>query len=60
MGSKLLELTMVENIKILVMIGSFLLFNSIMIFLVFFVAFKAINYVGGVVGSVGAAIKTFV
>ena len=60
MGSKLLELSMVENIKILVMIGSFLVFNFIMIFLVLFVAFKAINYAGGVVTSVGSAIKTFV
>lgn len=60
MGSKLLVLPIVENLKILVMMCSFILFNLIMIFLILFVAFKAINHVGGIVTSVGSAIKTFV
>jgi len=60
MGSKLLELSIVENLKILVMMCSFILFNLIMIFLILFVAFKAINQVGGIVTSIGSAIKTFV
>ena len=57
MGSKLIELAVFENLKILVMICSFTIVNLAMILLVLFAAIKAVNYVGGVGASVASAIK---
>jgi len=58
-GSKLLELPSVENLKILVMIGTFTLVNLSMILLILFSAFKAVNYVGGIGSSVSKTAKYF-
>ncbi len=59
MGSKLIVLPFAENLKILVMMSSFLLVNLIMIFLVLFTAIKAITYAGGIFTSVGSSLKYF-
>ena len=56
-GSMLVQLPLFDELKIIVMIGSFSLVNLAMIFLIAFVGIKAVTYVGGVSGSVKAAMK---
>jgi hypothetical protein len=56
-GSMLVQLPLFDELKIIVMIGSFSLVNLAMLFLIAFVGIKAITYVGGVSGSVKAAMK---
>ena len=56
-GSKLIGLPIVSNLKILVMISSFTLLNLAMIFLVLFAGIKAVSYVGDLGGSIGKAVK---
>ena len=56
-GSMLVQLPLFDELKIIVMIGRFSLVNLAMLFLIAFVGIKAITYVGGVSGSVKAAMK---
>ena len=56
-GSMLIQLPLFDNLKIVVMIGSFAMVNLTMLFLIVLVGIKAVTYVGGISGSVKAAIK---
>ena len=56
-GSMLVQLPLFDDLKIIVMIGVFSLVNLAMLFLIAMVGIKAMNYAGGVSGSVKAAMK---